>query len=671
MYPQHWRWKALKRLFRRRLCWIILFFTAFLLLYAQLTSHGSSAEDDDESSPLVPVDVGSHSPSLTWKNCSHFSAACFNVYRCNARANDLVSVHWPPTASLFSHGRALHLPSSRAFHRTRRMILKSQYYAELPVDACVFVPPVDLLFGNASSARSASLALSASPLWNDGENHLIFSARQKLPFDVASGRLHVGFRYRTACSPRGWKKAESSSLQSTRTRPVILSILVSADNAAAFQHLQKSHPGRVRVHCMCNGNNDQSPDGCLRTVDLDLTTSRFCFAFGPLLTVLLGELLLAGCIPVVPFDSDLVLPFDEVLDWSRSVLRIHLPVSPETVTDLEKLPARDIAVMRTSAWFFWDRYFRSWDVIVTTALQVLSSRIFPKTARTYDEWNQPAEETEPPVFLPGVLAKSVGFTAVILTYDRQDSLLQLISLLGRCPSLAKVVIVWNNQDKAPPFDDAWPVIPQPVRVLRMKKNVLSNRFVPYAEIDTEAVFSLDDDILMLTPDEIEFGFQVWLENWDRLVGFPSRLHVFNTSSNIWEYNSEWGSTLSMVLTGAAFFNKAYSRYYTQSLPRTIRDYVDTHVNCEDLAMNFLIANMTKKGPIKVGPRKKFRCPNCSNQDMLSADSGHLMERSQCIGYFAEAFGFMPLVSVQYRADTTLYKEDASGEEARYPNIGSL
>ena len=31
----------------------------------------------------------------------------------------------------------------------------------------------------------------------------------------------------------------------------------------------------------------------------------------------------------------------------------------------------------------------------------------------------------------------------------------------------------------------------------------------------------------------------------------------------------------------------------------VRNWVDTHMNCEDIAMNFLIANYTGKAPIKV------------------------------------------------------------------------
>ena len=56
-----------------------------------------------------------------------------------------------------------------------------------------------------------------------------------------------------------------------------------------------------------------------------------------------------------------------------------------------------------------------------------------------------------PMFLPTMsLAKNMGFTAVILTFDRLPSLFKVIGNLGRVKSLAKIVIIWNNQEKAPP-----------------------------------------------------------------------------------------------------------------------------------------------------------------------------------------------------------------------------
>lgn len=55
---------------------------------------------------------------------------------------------------------------------------------------------------------------------------------------------------------------------------------------------------------------------------------------------------------------------------------------------------------------------------------------------------------------------------------------------------------------------AWPKLSKPLKVIRTKANKLSNRFYPYKDIETEAVLAIDDDILMLTSDELEFGFEV-------------------------------------------------------------------------------------------------------------------------------------------------------------------
>ena len=43
-----------------------------------------------------------------------------------------------------------------------------------------------------------------------------------------------------------------------------------------------------------------------------------------------------------------------------------------------------------------------------------------------------------------------GFTAVILTYDRLSSLFQVIKSVAETPSLAKILVVWNNQNVDPP-----------------------------------------------------------------------------------------------------------------------------------------------------------------------------------------------------------------------------
>lgn len=56
----------------------------------------------------------------------------------------------------------------------------------------------------------------------------------------------------------------------------------------------------------------------------------------------------------------------------------------------------------------------------------------------------------------------------------------------------------------------WPKVNKSLKVIQTKENKLSNRFYPYDEIETEAVLSIDDDIIMLTADEVEFAYEVYL-----------------------------------------------------------------------------------------------------------------------------------------------------------------
>lgn len=142
-----------------------------------------------------------------------------------------------------------------------------------------------------------------------------------------------------------------------------------------------------------------------------------------------------------------------------------------------------------------------------------------------------------------------------------------LSDLYRLPGLHSVLVVWNNVDRPP--SGPWPQLHVPLIFVRPQRNSLNNRFFPYAQIRTEAVLMLDDDI-DLKHHEIVFAFKsVWRENRDRIVGFPARYHARYTSTMMADenkeqqmslnsplfYNSNHTCQFSMVLTGAAFLHK--------------------------------------------------------------------------------------------------------------------
>lgn len=243
------------------------------------------------------------------------------------------------------------------------------------------------------------------------------------------------------------------------------------------------------------------------------------------------------------------------------------------------------------------------------------------------------------------------FTVVMLTYEREEVLMNSLERLNGLPYLNKVLVVWNSP-KLPSEDLLWPDIGVPIMVVRTEKNSLNNRFLPWAEIETEAILSIDDDA-HLRHDEIMFGFRVWREARDRIVGFPGRYHAWDLPHQSWLYNSNYSCELSMVLTGAAFFHKYYAYLYSYVMPQAIRDMVDEYINCEDIAMNFLVSHITRKPPIKVTSRWTFRCPGCPQA--LSHDDSHFHERHKCINFFVKVYGYMPLLYTQFRVDSVLFK----------------
>ncbi|EEB17816.1 conserved hypothetical protein [Pediculus humanus corporis] len=232
------------------------------------------------------------------------------------------------------------------------------------------------------------------------------------------------------------------------------------------------------------------------------------------------------------------------------------------------------------------------------------------------------------------------FTIVMLTYEREQVLINSLSRLYGLPYLNKIIVVWNSPK--PPLEDLqWPDIGVPIHVVKTSRNSLNNRFLPYDAIETEGVLSVDDDA-HLRHDEIIFGFRIWREKRDRIVGFPGRFHAWDLNHDGWLYNSNYSCELSMVLTGAAFFHKYYTYLYSYWLPQAIRDKVDQYMNCEDIAMNFLVTS-----------RWTFRCPGCSVS--LSEDDTHFQERHKCIQFFSQVFGYTPLLNTQFRADSILFK----------------
>ncbi|CAI8051264.1 Exostosin-2 [Geodia barretti] len=100
------------------------------------------------------------------------------------------------------------------------------------------------------------------------------------------------------------------------------------------------------------------------------------------------DAMMTGCIPVV-IDDDHVLPFSEVLDWTRASIRVWQGLWEEGMSRLRDLPDKKVFEMREQVLYLYRRYFFSMATIVNTVLDIVNERVFPSAVHGYEHWNNP------------------------------------------------------------------------------------------------------------------------------------------------------------------------------------------------------------------------------------------------------------------------------------------
>ena len=163
-----------------------------------------------------------------------------------------------------------------------------------------------------------------------------------------------------------------------------------------------------------------------------------------------------------------------------------------------------------------------------------------------------------------------------------------------------------------------------VEILVKPKDSLNARFEPIPHLRTTSVFMVDDDIRVAC-SSLQMAFRAWKKHPDSMVGYYPRLaaasatatsgatssgtptqlqlqqqqHLQHQHQHQFVYHAwpmvYWRQKFNIVLTKASFLHSKYLELYTNddSFPKEIKDHVDRHRNCEDIAMSMLVANYTK------------------------------------------------------------------------------
>ena len=133
----------------------------------------------------------------------------------------------------------------------------------------------------------------------------------------------------------------------------------------------------------------------------------------------------------------------------------------------------------------------------------------------------------------------------------------------------------------------------------------------------------------------------------------------------------------MIETSAVFLHRKYADIYQRQLPRRALKLARDLPQCEDILLNMLVAQATRRPPIKVTQRKRLQQ---QKQQSTTADAGgdqpqlqqqqleEFQDRQVCLNSFAKELGGMPLLNSILRLDPVLYRDPVSNLRKKYRKI---
>lgn len=148
-----------------------------------------------------------------------------------------------------------------------------------------------------------------------------------------------------------------------------------------------------------------------------------------------------------------------------------------------------------------------------------------------------------------------------------------------------------------------------------------------------------------------FNFFFFQQFPEHIVGFIPRKHI-STPSGVYSYGSFElqnptlgnGDQYSMVLIGAAFFHCKYLEDF-QRQPEAVYALIDETQNCDDIAMNFLVAKNTGKPSgvfVKPVDIRNLEKDTNSGYSGMWHRAEHLLQRSYCVNKLVNIYDGMPL-----------------------------
>ncbi|XP_054994596.1 exostosin-like 1 isoform X1 [Sorex araneus] len=477
-------------------------------LLQAFSSPGESLEDAPRRPPTP------HRDSCNW-------ATCFDTSKCRGGG---LKVHVSPSAG----------PISETHRRILASIEGSRYFTGSPAEACLHL----LLSSGACAGETDPVPTQ----WNGGRNRLVL----RLHPDPCPPTLQLGQAMVAQASP---------TVDTFRPGfDVALPLLPEA------HPLRGGAPGQLRQHsphprmallalaeeggrwrpagisssaCPWKGHCQQDPGSEQTHPGAALPNATFCLIPGHRPAALhFLHALQAGCIPVL-LSPGWELPFSEVIDWTKAAIVADERLSLQVPSALQEMPPTRVLSLRQQTQLLWDAYFSSIEKVIYTTLEIIHDRILGASAHPSLLWNSP----------PGALLALPIFSTSPLDFPFYH-LQQGSQPAGRFSAL-----VWMGALSQPPL--------KLIQAVADSKHCaqVSERFLPYSAINTDAILSLDAHSTLST-SEVDFAFGVWQSFPERLVGFLTWSHFWDEARGGWDYTTEKANEFSMVSTSAAFYHRS-------------------------------------------------------------------------------------------------------------------
>ncbi|KAJ3016055.1 UNVERIFIED_CONTAM: Exostoses (Multiple)-like 3 [Siphonaria sp. JEL0065] len=238
-------------------------------------------------------------------------------------------------------------------------------------------------------------------------------------------------------------------------------------------------------------------------------------------------------------------------------------------------------------------------------------------------------------------------TLIMNVYDRVGSLIDRVRHYENYSKLDRIIIVWNHQRLRPKFAVSQDLrnasIPLdlaatrkdriqefliPVHILQQDNSSLNNRYLPFPEIQTDCIISMDDDF-DYPFYQLDYSVSLFQGHFfNHAIGFKhmGRSHKRGVKIGTYDYITESDKGVSMVLPTGMVFHRKYLAMYSYDLPQHARDIVDSKTNGEDILFNMMVAKHTKSCPVVVNMFSR----GVQMNNGLWKKPTHFQDRSRCL-----------------------------------------